>query len=844
MPAKQGHTADNKEARQPPRGSLTPSVRPEILAPAGDLASMRAALRAGADAVYFGLKGHNARARAENFSEDNLAEVVHMIHTHGAKAYVTLNTLVFDHEMDDVARKLVACAQAGVDAIIVQDVGVVAMAKHIAPHLPVHASTQMTCTDADSVVFASSLGVERVVVARELSVDDIAAIRKATDVELEVFVHGALCISYSGQCLTSEAIGGRSANRGACAQACRLPYDLIVDGKHHDTGGRDFLLSPTDLDASSLVPRLAQLGVSSLKIEGRLKGPEYAASATALYRAAVDGLDDVDHRDALQRQAHLTFSRGSDSGFLGGTNHQTLVDGTTCDHRGIELGRVTAVRREGRAAWLELSFAPDGEQLWQARAAANADKGARGLGVLVQARDVEDEIGGRVWDADASSLWLGPDVKLPPASGLIGRRVFVTDDPDNDAAIRHRVEQQPVRESLRLQVRAVVGEPLHIQAHSARGLTANVHSNVLVEPARQQPMTAHMLTDELGRLGDTPYQLSSVELDAPSPCFVQKSVLAKTKRALVEQLLASAMRRHEVQHTTPPAVAAPVHAPPPPGLWVLCRTRAQAHAAIDAGADGVYLDFLAMTGLSGVVDELRSRQARVGLAPPRIRKPGEDKIDRFLWSLKPDALLVRSLGMLQSLPAHQPTSTTVVGDFSLNCSNAAAAQVLFQHGIHAVTPSYDLDAQQLLAMMTPSMAPYAEVVVHQPMPLFHMEHCIIAANLSSGTDHRTCGRPCEHHSIALRDRAGVVHPVEADVGCRNTVFHASAQSGAHLMGQLQAAGVARHRIELVRESAEDVKRIVALTLQTMKHGYDATAYRSLHLDTGYGVVRGALRVLP
>jgi collagenase-like PrtC family protease len=210
------------------------ATRPEVLAPAGDRASLEAAVAAGADAVYFGLSSWSARARATNFSAEVLPETMAYLHRHGVKGYVALNTLVFDSELAAVEAAIGRCLEARVDALIVQDLGVARLAAAVAPGLPLHASTQMTCTDPGSLAFARSLGVTRVVVARELSLDDIAAIRRVSDVELEVFVHGALCVAYSGQCLTSEAIGGRSANRGACAQACRLPYDLIVDGKLED----------------------------------------------------------------------------------------------------------------------------------------------------------------------------------------------------------------------------------------------------------------------------------------------------------------------------------------------------------------------------------------------------------------------------------------------------------------------------------------------------------------------------------------------------------------------------------------------------------------------------------
>jgi putative protease len=263
-----------------------PPRRPEILAPAGDLDSLRAALASGADAVYFGLdEGFNARARADNFSLERLPETMGLIHRAGARAYVTLNTLVFEPELPLVERLLRHVAEAGVDALIIQDPAVALLARAVCPRLELHASTQMTVSSMEGIRFARGLGITRVVVPRELSVAEIRRLASQTDMELEVFIHGALCMSWSGQCLTSEAWGGRSANRGQCAQSCRLPYDLVVDGQTRDLGEVKYLLSPKDLAGVRAVPELVDIGVHSLKIEGRLKGPHYVMSTVQGYRA-------------------------------------------------------------------------------------------------------------------------------------------------------------------------------------------------------------------------------------------------------------------------------------------------------------------------------------------------------------------------------------------------------------------------------------------------------------------------------------------------------------------------------------------------------------------------------
>ena len=810
---------------------------PEVLAPAGDEESLHAAIRAGADAVYFGVQAFNARARATNFSLDALPRILRTLHASGVKGYLALNTLVFDHELADLERTLRAAAAAGVDAIIVQDLGVLRLARTIAPELPVHASTQMTCTDASSVALAGRLGACRVVVARELGLKDIAEIRARTDVELEVFVHGALCVSYSGQCLTSEAIGGRSANRGACAQACRLPYHLVVDGVMQELGDVAHLLSPQDLETSALVPELARLGVASLKIEGRLKGPGYVAATVRLYRAAVDALDDATigarRQDALQ-----TFSRGSGPGFLRGVDHQRLVEGRTCEHRGLLLGSVERVlRARGRDLLDVVTDQPV----------------ARGDGVFVEGgRAGEGELGGRVWDVardepGRARVWLGPDVAIGEVCR--GRRVFKNDDPALDKRLKTETERAPHREAIDVVVRGAVGAPLVLEAVSARGLRARVESDALLEPARNQALDEATLRDKVGKLGDTPYLLRALDVRLATGVTLPLSSLNRARRALGEALHFSGERSWPTTDASATDVlGAPALGSPPlaAGLFVLCRSLAHARAALAAGADGVYLDVLALTGTGNALRALRAEGATfVGVALPRIQKPGDDKILAFLRGLSPDALLVRSLGALAELERADDgeRDPLLVGDFSLNATNHLAAALLLER-LDGLVPSYDLDERQLLAFLSGGLGPQVELVVHHPMPLFHTEHCVIAALLSAGHDHQSCGRPCERHVVSLRDRVGMELPVEADVGCRNTVFHARAQCAAELVVAARAAGVARFRIELVRESADDAARIVRAWRAFLRGDQGAAELqRALVTSDGYGAVKGSLRVL-
>src|ERR1035437_6000035 len=354
---------------------------PELLAPAGDWECAKAAVENGADAIYFGLDKFNARMRAHNFTEADLPKLMEFLHRRGVKGYVTFNTLVFENELAAIENYLHTIIAAGVDATIVQDVGICKLIRSLSPDFPIHASTQMTISSAAGVEFARNLGCNLAVLARECSIKEIGQMTnlefrvanesaaadansqfaiRISQLPLEVFVHGALCVAYSGQCLTSESLGGRSANRGECAQACRMPYDLISDGQQVPLGDKRYLLSPQDLSGLEVLPELVRAGVSSLKIEGRLKSPEYVASSTKVYRKALDDLrflnDDLRAADESARQSEIvnrkyetemSFSRGLFTGWFGGNDNQKLVHARFGKKRGVFLGDVAKVLIEG-----------------------------------------------------------------------------------------------------------------------------------------------------------------------------------------------------------------------------------------------------------------------------------------------------------------------------------------------------------------------------------------------------------------------------------------------------------------------------------------------------------------
>jgi U32 family peptidase len=837
--------------------------KPEILAPAGSLDALKAALASGADAVYFGLQeGFNARARAGNFTLANLPDVVARIHRAGARAYLALNTLLFEPEFPFVERVLRRAAESGVDALIVQDPAACVLARLVAIGLELHASTQMTVSSAEGAAFAASLGCTRVVLPRELSVDDVRRFMEGSAIETEVFIHGALCVSWSGQCLTSEAWGGRSANRGECAQSCRMPYGLVVDGAPRDTGDASYLLSPKDLAGVRAVAGLAAAGVHGLKIEGRQKGPHYVATATAAYRRFVDALvpgeaptpetEDAARRDLLD--STLAYSRGVSDGFLAGSDHQSLVEGRFPKHRGVYLGRVERVRGrrvdvarddEGRP-WTGGRAADDATGAAQGAPSSalegfgGADDAATGpalppielragMGVVFDDGRPEDkrEPGGPLFAVDARATgWTlvfgdpGPDLaRVAP-----GQRVWATGDP---AAVRatERVlgaEEPEGRLELRLAIEGVAGAPLRVRAE-ARGFATEVVAKSSLTPATGPGLDAALLGEKLGALGGTPFRLVALDVARLAPGLrLPVSELKDLRRRLVADLLPPVERGRALDVDPAPALpraaakadlvfaAFSLATPSAPKLLPLCRTDAQLDAAIACGAREVELDWMEMTGLAQAVAKARRAGLAVVVATVRVQKPGEEAYDARIEALAPDGVLVRHWGALIHFAARGAAGPrpALHGDFSLNVTNSLTAAELLARGLSTFTVAHDLDDAQLLALLDRVPAARATVVVHHRIATFHTEHCVYAHLLSEGRDFRTCGRPCERHEVALRDHRGREHPVIVDVACRNTVFNSEAQSAASLVPTLLTRGVRRFRVEFVRESRDDAAAVL------------------------------------
>ena len=486
---------------------------PELLAPAGNREAFEAAIASGADAVYLGAGNFNARQNADNFSMEDLQAACRDAHLRRRKVYLTANTLIMPGEMDEAFRMVSSAAEAGIDAAIIQDVGLMNVLRHKLPQLELHTSTQMNIRSEAGIEFAKRLGASRVTLARELSIEQIAELAKC-GIDLEVFVHGALCICQSGQCLLSSLIGGRSANRGQCAQPCRLPYSLVnAQGKKMSDLG-EYLLSPHDLMGIELLPQLIDAGVASLKIEGRMKSIEYVSTVTHIYREALDRAyverESFQATDEEKDQLADAFSRGFSKAYLVGENGNEMMGYKRPNNRGLVVGRVSGFKNGFVHVNLtqEISVG-DLLEVWTKKGRVTYEVT---LADKIDERKAELNIRGAV---------------------SINDRIFRVRSAKLAQSVKERTERGMQSEQINISVRACLNEPLSITISDNYGIEASAQG-AIVEAARTKALTREDIIEHVGRLGGTPYVCDNWEVELIEGVGLGFSALHKLRKKAIE----------------------------------------------------------------------------------------------------------------------------------------------------------------------------------------------------------------------------------------------------------------------------------------------------------------------
>ena len=773
----------------------------ELLAPAGTMENFMAALESGADAIYLGGKVFNARAHAANFGIDELREAVRLAHILDVSVYVTVNILIGDTELKDIEQYIKDLDSIGVDAIIVQDLAVAEIAKRVAPNIHIHGSTQMTAATLDAVRFYESLGFTRVVLARELSLKEIQHICKHCKAEIEVFVHGALCVCYSGQCLMSSFIGGRSGNRGACAQPCRLPYELL-DSKGESVLPKHeaYLLSPKDLNYSEHMNELVAAGVTSFKVEGRMKKVSYVRQVIGTYREI---LDEASIHENQRKALASGFNRGFSTAYLEDTVGRQMMTVVAPNHQGKPIGESYTKKGE-----VYLSLTEPIEQ-------GSLVKILQSNGSVTY-YTVDDE-----WTCVSDTLYKGR-----PAEGLAVGQLYLASTPKNTKSRGLQEFTRKYDMSVYLSVGSN-GETNYTELTAIldSGLSVTVTNEYVPAIANKVPTSLEKVTEQLGRLGNTLFRLSYVDIP-DGPYMWPASVLNALRRDAVTALETALIThhveswqalqvtgdidygfkaQHELSYDTCPMISARVD------------EIEGVKAAISGGAQKIVFggDRLSRTPYAlSIYDEVARLCAQSDVictfATPRVVK--DDEVEAYKHTLEaivqahpdsisihvPQALLwLRELGYTGAIEA----------DTGLNIFNTPTLHFWEQLHISCVNPSQELTLKQITELAKHSHVPI-ETMIHGYTEMMISEYCAIASFVGTGSK-VNCPMPCVKESYSLKDRKGEIFPIRTDPYCRMHIMNSHEMDMRAYVPMLLQKGISILRVDGRHMKPSYVKDIVS-----------------------------------
>lgn len=801
----------------------------ELLAPAGGMDALTAAVESGADAIYLGGKEYSARKYASNFDLNEIEDACRYAHIRGVKIYVTVNTLIDNSELRGLVKYVCQLYNAGVDGIIVQDIGVMHLIHNYLPEIEVHISTQMAIHNSLGAKLLHNMGIKRVVLARELSLESIKAIHNKVAIELECFAHGALCVSYSGQCLMSSLIGGRSGNRGSCAQPCRLKYKLV------DKGGRvvsneaigEHLLSPKDLYTIDIIPQLIEAGVTSLKFEGRMKKPEYVATVIRNYRQALDRYFDDKSKFVVlpseEEELRQIFNRDFTSAYLTKHPGADLMSFKRPNNRGLMLGRIAKFDFNNNRATIKLDSRlslGDGIEVW-------VTQGGR-VGTTVEKIFVNGKAVKTAESGQSAVIDLPKKVR-------VGDRVFKNFDfklmkkaKESYAQLRE-LSKAPVYMELIVKV----GQPVVAICKDAEGNQVKAETEFIVERAEKRPTTEATIKEKMERLGNTSFELADISIDLQDEAMVPVSVLNELRRHLIESLEGERTSKYQNRYINPNPALTIVNQRledrvnldnPNKGnvdlkLSISVGDLSSLKAAVNSGADVVY--FGGENYRSGkkfsrqdLIEGIRccnNKGVTAVLALPRIVH--EEEIEQVRGSLElilkeatPDGLLVGNMGGLE-LARELTADIPLYGDYHLNAFNIISLEYLKENKVRQVSLSPELNFKQL-KLLGKVRGIKRECLVHGSLLMMTSEYCPVGSTIGGRTDRDKCSVPCVKEEYGLQDRLKFVFPVEIDERCRSYIYNPKQLCMIEHISDFYHLGIDTLRVEAKRESGRTVEKIV------------------------------------
>ncbi len=756
----------------------------ELLAPAGTWKSLKAAVESGADAVYLSGKSFGARAFADNFDKEDLKKAVDFAHLRNVAVHVTVNTLSDNSELHELADYLVYLYSIGVDAIIVQDLGTARIAGNIVPELPLHASTQMSINNLDSVKMLENLNFSRVVLARETSIEDIKYICRNSSIEIETFIHGAICVCYSGQCLMSSMIGGRSGNRGCCAQPCRLPYTL-VDGRDNDLLGADagqYLLSPRDMKTIDMIPQLIEAGVKSFKIEGRMKSPEYVAVTVNAYREKIDSYykkDNSYNKNARERELSQIFNRDFTTAYLTGHLGREMISDRKPNNRGMLIGRVQKYDKKSFIADIKLSEElniGDKIDFW-VKVGGRVNMNV--TSIKVNGKEVETAYSGDI-----------VSIKLPGHVQEHDRMFKILDAKLAEKAKAFFNSSDPVRRiPLNIELQADIGRQVKVMLSDDNDQIEYI-ADFTAERAVKRPLTYETVHKQLSRLGSTVYYLDNLTCRIADDVMIPISVLNDIRRQAVDRLIEKRLQRfqrHSISVKTDwrrmGFQQQKISADKRPELIAAVDNIERLNAALAGGCDYILFggdsyshSYISEEDYKHAAALCHNADVPVYIAMPRILNQSQMKfIDTILQGIDTAdfaGIYAHTLGQIKRISdvcSQLNASLPITADFSMNTFNNAAVAALEDMNVQAAVLSPELNMQQIKAISVNSAMPL-EIIVQANIELMVSEYCVIGSFL--GNLHKeSCGAPCKHGKFYLKDRKNEHFPVITDQFCHMHILN-------------------------------------------------------------------------